>query len=110
MTKEWQEASNEYLKVGLFHLPATKFLKKNKCTNTLQSIERKIRTYHRPFIRRLPRPGHGSEQAFGQELRRFGRRGVKVHNDNIHTAALNTIFFVIWACLHTKKIAVRLVV
>jgi hypothetical protein len=72
MTREWQEATNEYLKARLNQpLLLANF-------NTNAPTERKDRTHHRSQLRRIRRTRYDSKQALRQEARRFGGRGVDI--------------------------------
>jgi hypothetical protein len=73
MTREWQEATNEYLKVR-FNPPP---ILTPAMTNT-RNTEREGGTHHWSQLSRLRRPRHDPEQALWQEARGLGgRRRVK---------------------------------
>lgn len=79
MNKEWQEMTNEYLKVRLLPSSRAKISRRTypdhkKHRLTHPRIGSKIRSNHRCIIRGLRRAGHGTEQTTRQEAWRRRRR------------------------------------
>lgn len=76
MTKEWQEMSNEYLKVRQIATisPAEAGVDRDEYTaNTLHPPGAKVGTHQRVLVRGLHWQGYGPEQAVGQEACGFER-------------------------------------